>query len=177
MNTLPHKEVEPKSKSGKFTLCDGFFEGAQIRKTGSQVIPNNIVTAITFDFSQFDIREWNDVATNSITVPYDGLYWLHFYCGSFNFTAGSGAAGTSIQQDILINGTSRCTADYPIPTNQILCFETSLFLTLDAGDVVTASIFQNSGGSRTLGNAFGDSSDDTRLTVILVSRNEFVSYV
>lgn len=126
--------------------------GASIRASAVQAAPNNATTTVSFDTTDFDTSSFVAAlpATN-LVIPFSGLY----FANAIVSWAANIAAGTRIlelfKNGVQITSTNLASNTTNAPTHSLSCL-----LNLTVGDLISLSVFQNSGGSVNLNGGASD---------------------
>jgi len=129
--TLADGAVTP-SKLGTIPAAEG-------APTASIDVPNNVVTQLTLGTELFDTVGMLNPGTSTFTIPITGTYLL---AGKVRW---AGAAAGQIQVNVLQNGGVLMFA-VTAPTDQGFDQVLLKLARLEAGDTISATVFQNSGG-------------------------------
>jgi hypothetical protein len=121
--------------------------GAYVYATANNVIPGGGSTAINFDTVLFDTDSYFDAGTpNVLTVPAAGIYQVN----ACVLWAASAAVTQELVLSLTTNGNLALSFGYRsdlVPTAIELGQNISHALSLAAGDTVSATVFQNTGGN------------------------------
>lgn len=120
--------------------------GTKVYNAGTQSIPNNTITPVTFDSEEFDTDSFHSTSVNTsrFTIPagLGGIYSLSY--GTNATTSNTWELGFRLNGTTLLRGWSGGGASY---------FAGSTVTRLIGGDYVELVAFQSTGGSVTIGNA------------------------
>lgn len=118
--------------------------GARVYDSGTQSIPNNTYTALTFNSERWDYGTYHSTVSNTtrLTVPVNGLYMVTGGVAYASNATGQRALG------IRVNGSSLYALERVDTINgQVPFLNVSTIVKLTAGDYVELMAWQNSGGS------------------------------
>lgn len=131
------------------------FIGCKIYNSGTQSINNTTTTPITFNLEEFDSSGFHSTSsdTSRITIPtgYDGKYLIGGMTSWDTNATGERYMRFKKNGSLDIRGSHvHASADAGGPKQ-----ETAALVDLVAGDYVELNVFQDSGGSRTVGAGAG----------------------
>lgn len=125
--------------------------GANLSLAVAQSIPNNADTTIAFDTEDEDTSNYHAPAASSIIIP-DGLAGMYVIAAQGAFT---GNAVGSRRLSILNNGAVIAGSESDNAGATTTWRASAVVVaSLVAGDVLTVTMFQNSGGALNTGAAF-----------------------
>ena len=131
----------------QYLLLSTVFPSVRVYNSGDITIPNDDMTALTFDSEDWDTAGFHSTTTNTdrLTIPsgYDGTYWM---LGNAQFEAN--AAGQRIYE-IALNATTVIQhAQHPAPSavDRVALAVPTLYQ-LDVDDYVQFRVYQNRGGT------------------------------
>lgn len=123
-----------------------------VYNNGTQAINNDTTTNVTFDSEELDTGALHSTASNTdrITIP-AGAGGIYLVIGRVSFAGNS----TGYRQLRLVDtGTDIHIVNVtPVSATDATLVEISTIVSLSAGDYITMSAYQNSGGSLNIGNA------------------------
>lgn len=131
---------------------------ARLTRTTTQSINDVTETALQWDSVDFDTSKMFDSGANTkLTAAIDGIYYVSV--GAAWDTNATGQRTIFVKQ----NGAKRAGNTAPASANTWV--DASTFVHMAAGDYVEASVFQNSGGARTVSGV-----TETHLSATLINR-------
>jgi len=129
---------------GLETLEASRFSGARVYNSGNISISDSAFTDLTFDSERQDTDDYHNPGSNPerLTVPVDGTYLV---TGHLRFAASS----TGVRIVRIVRGGTTVLAQQRITSLSFSVIEFSIATThiLPAGQYVTLSVWQNSGGN------------------------------
>lgn len=108
--------------------------------SGGTTLTDNAFVQINLGTESYDYN--NDFATSSYTVPVNGVYHFDGTCAVDN-----ASTYVSLIASVYVNGTERIRGSRTTPGNGFNTASVSADLLLNAGDVVTFRVLQNSAGN------------------------------
>lgn len=123
----------------------GFHQGITTRQnTGTQSIPNNSWTDVTWGSNVVDRMDGDSGTTADITIRRSGLYMV---CAGLEFASGSSAGTRGLR--LTRNGSAHVGAYERIPAGDTnsKAVVMSFPILCDEGDILAAQAFQDSGGA------------------------------
>lgn len=154
------REIE-RLKVGELGEMDRIIPACRVYNNAAISIPNNTVTALTFNSERWDTDDFHSTVTNTsrLTVPVAGLYYIH---GHIQIAAGANVASVQIR----LNGATYITR-HSDPQSSTAAREMSVSTcySLAASDYVELVVFQNSGGALNV-NAVGNHSPEFGMTYL-----------
>lgn len=134
----------------------GSFVGCKAYSAAVQTIPDNTTTAVEFELEEFDTHAFHDLVTNNtrFTIP-SGKAGKYSLQGSA--TIPSNASNVLAQHYWQLGGSTTIrgstTTWYPSTIGDFIQFLSTAVVDLAVGDYVEFMIWQDSGGSRNIGDA------------------------
>lgn len=139
----------------------GVIPSARVYNNASISIPNNTVTALTFNSERWDTDNIHSTTTNTgrLTCVTAGIY--HIY-GTVQFAGNA----TGIRSLIIrLNGTTYLASNLSIASSAINEIAISTGYSLSATDYVELLVYQNSGAARNV-NSVGNYSPEFGMTYL-----------
>ncbi|MCR9142682.1 MAG: hypothetical protein NXI24_10560 [bacterium] len=139
--------TDPTTTLGLVRFNRAVGSAAIVRKTAPQPIPNNALTAATFQVADYDTGNYYSAAQQDrLTIPETGVYLI---VGNARLAATGSASGRGVE--IFINGSTAIARDVRIAgATAAAAQDVSAVYRLNAGDTVAMRYYHNGGGSHNL---------------------------
>lgn len=130
-------------------ITDGVvFSGVRVTRSAATSIADNTWTAVTWTTEVYDIGSWWGSGTN-VVVPAGaipaGFTTIAVHCIFNTSFAANGTGYRGIR--LLVNGSSEVAQTIPGFSSDTAIIIGTGYVIVEAGDVLTAEVFQNSGGA------------------------------
>lgn len=126
-------------------VVTGSITTTSVYRNAAQSIPSGSATAVTFDTTDFSSAVSPTVSGATIVSRYSGLHRLTFRAG---LAPSAAAANTRLRLAIRVNGTEITEGVTPFASTAAITTQCEIVANLTVGDVVTATIMQDTGSSQ-----------------------------
>lgn len=141
--------------TGPSAIAASELVSARAVSTSGQSFANTVVSIVLWNSKTFDSHGAYNTGTGVFTIPTSGKYLIH---GQISFNSGADPVGTAFGLSIDKNGALQKQSDYRSETATNITIkqvQVTDILDLVAGDTITFSGVQNSGGARVLNTSLG----------------------